>query len=151
MFDVVAGGRRRSVWTPRAVALSVVAHLLLLLGVFVAAAESPPPEKPGRDSTVVFPVPVAVAKASPRSPRPVTPPPPTPDEPRMATSDATPVSGDVPHAIPSEIPQYSQSEPRGNGFVGETSGSPSPAVRPAAGNADAGLTTATAGRALPTW
>lgn len=136
MFDVVAGRRRRSVWTPRSVAVSIAAHLLLLVGAFLPAAESRLPSQAPIELPVMV-SPPAATKAVARPRRPVTPPP-APVQPRLAGVDATPAPDDVPDAIPSEIPQYSRSELRGNGFGGEDSGLPSPDARPAAGNADPG-------------
>ena len=75
MFNVVVEHRKRRVWTPRTVAVSVGAHLVVLAGIVAAAAnaEAPPPRVVEYD----------IGRVQEKRPQPVkpTPPPPAPVEP----------------------------------------------------------------------
>jgi TonB family protein len=89
MFDVVTDRPRRRVWTPRTVAVSAGAHLLLL-GVFVTAAESTPAKAVRMDTTlVVFPLDPP-------------PPAPAPTDPRQTKGDY--VAPRAPEKVPATIP-----------------------------------------------
>ncbi|HSU14277.1 TonB family protein [Longimicrobium sp.] len=135
MFNVVTNRRKRSIWTPRTVAVSVGAHLLLLAA-FVTAAESTPPET--RERIVDLRLPDA-ARPKP-APKPVTPPPPAPDRPQ-------PVKGRVvterpPETVPTRIlppnPNQAPTVPTGgDGPEGDVEGTPdSTHTGPLTGNTD---------------
>ncbi|HSU14278.1 TonB family protein [Longimicrobium sp.] len=125
MFNVVTDRRKRSVWTPRTVALSAGAHLLLL-GVFVTAAESTP-AKPAPPGVIEFPI-----GDEPRpEPKPVTPQP-RPDEPQPKKGDF--VSPKPPPAVPDGVTKpdpddtpLHDADVRGLGIEGDVIGKPDPA------------------------
>jgi protein TonB len=138
MFKVVTERRKRSIWSPRVIVLSVGAHLLLL-GAFVTAAESTPPET--REAVVNLTLP---DEARPKpEPKPVTPPPPaapTPDPPRPKQGDfVTPKTPtEVPDGVtdpkPDETPLH-DSDVRAQGVEGDVVGKPDPGdTRPLTGN-----------------
>jgi protein TonB len=124
MFKVVAERRKRSVWTPRTIATSVVFHLLLLAG-FVTAAET----RDSKPDILVDEFPV-LEPEQPKITRVDPPPPPPaaekPDEP-------PPVKGrtlelQAPEKVPNNVPppdltakpvlidQYSGIGPLGNQY-----------------------------------
>ncbi len=123
MFNVVTERRKRSVWTPRTVAASVGAHLLLL-GVFVTVAESGTPRPVER----IIDLPIPAERARPQ-PKPVTPPPPAPDKPQPTRG--TFVSPRPPENVPPDIPPpdphappLSPREVTGLGTEGQVIGTP---------------------------
>ncbi|HEX6749317.1 MAG TPA: TonB family protein [Longimicrobium sp.] len=131
MFNVVTERRKRSVWTPRTVAASVGAHLLLL-GVFVTAAESRPPRPTERIVDLTMP-----AERRPEPPKqPATPPPPAPDKPQPTKGDfVTPrPPEEVPTTVPPPDPHAPAITPRdvtGIGQEGQVIGTPEPNRPPA--------------------
>jgi hypothetical protein len=82
MFRVLTRKRKRRLSSPRTVALSVGAHLLLLIGVVVsstaAPAESAPVEVVNDQWDIAKPAPPEPEPAEPQQPE--TPPPPTPGQ-----------------------------------------------------------------------
>ncbi|HEX8245404.1 MAG TPA: energy transducer TonB [Longimicrobium sp.] len=132
MFNVVTSRRKRRVWTPRTVAASVGAHLLLL-GVFVTVAES----TPARPAEHIVDLTVPPEPNKPTPPRPVTPPPRAPDQPAPRKGDfVTPrPPEDVPTTLPPPDPHAPPLPPRdvtGIGVEGQEIGPPSPNPAPPA-------------------
>ena len=128
MFTVVTDRRKRSVWTPRTVALSAGAHLLLL-GAFVTVGESTP-TKPGVD-TVLVSIPLDVAPRT--DPKMVAP---RPDQPRQ--KPGTFVSPRPPRVVPDVIPPpkpddtpLHESDVSGLGTEGDVIGTPGQSGPPA--------------------
>lgn len=140
MFKVVTERRKRSIWSPRVIVLSVGAHLLLL-GAFVTAAESTPPET--RERIVDLRLPDETRPKLP--PKPVTPPPPAApqrDEPKPKPGDfvtpktPTVVPDGVTDPKPDETPLH-DSDVSGHGVEGDVVGKPGPGdTRPLTGNTD---------------
>ncbi|HEX8904288.1 MAG TPA: TonB family protein [Longimicrobiaceae bacterium] len=136
MFNVVTERRKRSVWTPRTVAISAGAHLLLL-GAFVTAAESTP--APREERIIDLTVPTDPKPAAPQ--KVVTPPPPAPDRPVPVKGNF--VSPRPPENVPTTVPPpdpnatpLHESEVSGEGVEGEVIGTPTPNQPPAAGEAE---------------
>ena len=124
MFNVVTERRKRRVWTPRTVAASVGAHLLLL-GVFVTVAESTPAPPVIVDGEIVIP---PDPPKQPPAPRVVTPPS-APDRPQPKKGDF--VSPRPPDQVPDVIrpdprPTISERDVRGIGIEGDIIGTPTP-------------------------
>ena len=137
MFNVVVEHRKRRVWTPRTVAISVGAHLVVLGGIVAAAANAEPPGPP------VTPIEIG---NYPKAPTPVKPtPPPPPAEPNRPA----PVAGRTlvlqpPENVPVNIPPPNPTAPPANpedftglGQPGQVIGDP-PANPPANPPADPG-------------
>lgn len=137
MFNVVVGHRKRRVWSPRTVAISVGAHLLVLAVVVNAAANAEPEQR-----VVMMPLPDYVEKTRPQ---PVKPPPPAPVQPDRPP----PVAGrtlalETPTTVPDVLPPPDPAAPpvdpddfSGIGPVGQVIGEP-PATPPANPPADPG-------------
>ena len=134
MFTVVTERRRRRVWTPRTVAASVGAHLLLL-GVFVTAAESTP--APTREPVIEISLP---EEPEPPAPQP-TPPPAAPERPQPVKGDfVTPRPPEqVPATIPlpdPRVPPISPIDVSGIGVEGDVIGTPTPHPAPPTGQTE---------------
>jgi TonB family protein len=116
MFDVVTDRPRRRVWTPRTVAASAGAHLLLL-GIFVTTAESTPAKVVRTDTTLVeFPVT------------------PSPDPQQKKGDYVAPrapetVPATIPAPDPKAAPVHDDPDPRG--VPGDVVGPPDPPPPPA--------------------
>jgi len=118
MFDVVIERPRRRVWTPRTVAASAGAHLLLL-GVFVTAAESTPAKAVRMDTTLVE--------------RPVPQSPPDPEQKKgdhVAPRAPETVPSTIPAPDPKATPVHDDPDPRGR--PGDVVGPPDPPPPPPA-------------------
>lgn len=116
MFDVVTDRPRRRVWTPRTVAASAGAHLLLL-GIFVTTAESTPAKVVRMDTTLVE--------------LPVTP---SPDPQQKKGDHVAPRAPEtVPAAIPAPDPKAApvHDDPDPRGIPGDVIGPPDPPPLPA--------------------
>jgi protein TonB len=103
MLNVYVRGRKRRIWSPATIAVSVGAHLLLLAGAVSAAVEQPQ-EKPDEE-----PLPIYVDIAP--KPKVVQPPMPVEknDPPPSPTPQKQPVPGDFvtpkpPETVPTSIP-----------------------------------------------
>lgn len=133
MFSkITSDGRRRRILSPTNIALSVGAHVLLLGGVLMASNGEPRPVRIIEIPPEYFPPDVP--------PEPV-PPPATPPEPVVPEEPGQPVEGDYvspvpPDEIPTELPEYSPSDPvltpemtTGIGVRGDVIGTPDPADR----------------------
>lgn len=137
MFNVVVEHRKRRVWTPRTIAISVGAHLLVLAAVVNAAAKAEPPVK-----VVEYDVGRLQEKPRQEPVKPTPPPPAQPDRPapvpgQTLTLQPPPVVPDVipppnPDATPTDPDEYS-----GLGRPGQVIGDP-PADPPANPPADPG-------------
>jgi len=128
MFNVVVEHRKRRIWSARTVAISVGAHVLVLAGVVVAAAnpDAPPP----RVTTIELgPVPQKPTQqpAKPTPPRPADQPPPVHGRTLVLPTPTT-----VPHDIlpPHDETPVSSSEYSGEGPVGTEIGPPDPGPQP---------------------
>jgi protein TonB len=136
MFNVVTDRRKRRVWTPRTVAASAGAHLVLL-GIFVTAAESTPADP--KDDTRVIEFPIAQTPAPPKhDPAPT---PPAPDKPQPVKGDF--VTPRPPESVPTTIPApdphatpLHDSDVSGTGVEGDVIGTPDPHPQPPTGNTD---------------
>jgi TonB family protein len=133
MFNVVVEHRRRRVWTPRTVAVSVAAHLLVLAGVVTAAANVTPPEHVIEIPIGPPPEPRAPQPVKPTAPRPIDRPPPVRGHTlvlQAPTTVPTRVLPPDPTATPTDPNAYS-----GEGPIGDSVGTPSPGPpqTPAAG------------------
>src|SRR3954470_11378081 len=117
MFDVVTDRPRRRVWTPRTVAVSAGAHLLLL-GIFVTTAESTPAKVVRMDTTLVE--------------LPVPPSPPDPQQKKgdhVAPRAPETVPATIPAPDPKAAPVHDDPDPRG--IPGDVVGPPDPPPPPA--------------------
>lgn len=128
MFNVVVEHRKRRVWTPRTIAISVGAHLLVLAAVVSAAKAEERPE------VVVIPIDYPT-EARPKPVKPTPPPPAQPDRP--APVQGKTLALQTPEQVPETIPPPDSSAPpanpddyRGDGPVGQVIGDP-PANPPA--------------------
>jgi protein TonB len=126
MLNVYVRGRKRRIWSPATIAVSVGAHLLLLAGA-VSAAVGTPDEKPDEGFEEVIytevepkpkevPKPIQVEKNDP-------PPAPQPDRPKPVPGDF--VTEKTPEKVPDKIPAIDPTEkltgnttPDGNGEGG---------------------------------
>lgn len=98
MFKVVTERRKRPFWTPRTIAVSVGAHVLLL-GAFVTAAESTPARPADDDGNIVY-----IPTDPPRQPEPPkTPEPPRPPE-ATQPKKGTFVTPRPPDRVPDRLP-----------------------------------------------
>jgi protein TonB len=105
MLNVYVRGRKRRIWSPATIAVSVGAHLLLLAGAVSAAVGTPEPESKIDPDTIVFrideekpketPKPIQVEKNEP-------PPAPEPDQPKPVPGDF--VTEKTPEKVPDKIP-----------------------------------------------
>ena len=127
MFKILApGNRRRRVWSPTTIAVSVAFHGLFFLGVARASMADSPAKGP-EEEPIWIPVPQA---PPPPPPAPVRPAPPAPrDEPRQPpkTGDfkALRPPADVPDQIPVPDPTQRVEDPkdyRGQGEEGDKVG-----------------------------
>jgi protein TonB len=126
MFKVVTERRKRPFWTPRTVAVSVGAHVLLL-GAFVTAAESTP-ARPGPDDGPIIYIPTDPPVKQPEPPK--TPEPPRkPDAPEPKKGDF--VTPRPPDAVPDKLPtidphltRLTDHDVRGIGVEGDVIGTP---------------------------
>jgi len=137
MFKVVVERRKRSAWSPRTVAISVGAHLLVLAGVVIATANA----RPAPENVVEIPIGPAPDQPPPPRAKPTQPPPP-PDRP-------IPVKGQTlvlqaPETVPPDVPPPNPHEVAvdpgafsGLGPIGEVLGTPEPGPQPPpSGNTD---------------
>jgi protein TonB len=130
MFNVVVHRRKRREWSARTVAVSVGAHLLVLAGVFAAAANASVPPKPERRDTTLRWIETQEKKSSP--PAPVKPATPTPvrtnpmpggtPEPRAPDSVPTRIPPSNPGATPQ--PPDPGEGPAGGGGTGTPAPTP---------------------------
>ena len=127
MFNVVVEHRKRRVWTPRTVAVSVGAHLVVLGAVVAAAANAEPAPPPV--------VSIEIGEFRPK-------PPPQPVKPPAPADRPPPVRGRTltlqpPTAVPPDLPPPNPDTPpvnpddfRGQGPVGQVIGTPDPVPLP---------------------
>lgn len=127
MFKVVVERRKRSLWSPRTIALSVGAHLLVLVGVVTAAANARPADTVGPTFDIGQPPP---DRKPPTPVKPATPPPPQ--------ARPAPVAGrtrelEAPRFVPAHVPPpnpgdtpVSPDDFRGDGPLGDVLGTPDP-------------------------
>jgi protein TonB len=133
MFNVVVEHRKRRVWTPRTIAISVGAHLLVLAAVVSAAKAEE------REPVVVIPIDYP-AEARPKPVKPTPPPPADPDRPapvpgrRLELRAPETVPPDIPPADPATPPADEEDYNR-DGPPGQVIGDP-PATPPADTSAD---------------
>lgn len=126
MFKVVAERRKRSVWSPRTIAASVVFHGLLAAGFLTAAETGPEPVEKIVDTWHLTP---------PEPPRPVRveTPPPAPERDRPAPVKGQTVQIPAPVDVPTTIPEpdphatpVTAAQTTGLGVVGNVFGTPDP-------------------------
>lgn len=134
MFRVLTRKRKRRLSSPRTVALSVGAHLLLLIGVVVgstaAPAEARTEERVVDEWDIAKPAPPTPEPDEPRQPD--TPPPPTPGQ-TLETPSPTTVPEGIPDVDPNEQP-VRREDVTGVGPIGEVIGPPPPDPTPLTGN-----------------
>jgi protein TonB len=126
MFKVVVERRKRSIWSPRTVAISAGAHLLVLVGVVTAAANARPVS---RDEPVVD---EWVVPDKPQQTPPVKPtPPPPPDQPVPVKGQTLEIQ--TPETVPPRVlpphPGDLAVRPEdfsGQGRIGDVIGPPDP-------------------------
>ena len=136
MFNVVVHRRKRRAWSARTVAVSVGAHLLVLAGVFAAAANADTRETPPPPDTAIRWIDTRKKEPSPRAPvKPATPPPAQPNAMKEGTPELQP-----PDSIPTRVdPPNPGATPQppdpGEGPAGGGTGTPTstPAPRPPTG------------------
>jgi len=143
MLNLYVRGRKRRVWSPATIAVSVGAHLLLLAGVVstaVGTPDAPTDEKidewvlndpPAPKPKIVTP-PIPVEKNDP-------PPAPKPDQPKPVPGDF--VTPKPPTTVPTEIPAVNPTETpitaddvTGIGQEGDVIGPPPEKAQPLTGN-----------------
>ena len=136
MFRVLTRKRKRRLSSPRIVALSVGAHLFLLLAavaVSTAAPVDPAPEEHVVDEwDIAEPTPPPPAPVEPQPPE--TPPPPTPGQ-TVEMPSPTTVPDEIPVENPDEKPLREQ-DVTGIGPVGDVIGPPPAAPTPTTGNTE---------------
>jgi periplasmic protein TonB len=128
MFTVVVDRRKRSVWSPRTIAVSIGAHVLVLAGIIAAATNTQAAPAP-----VVVDIWTAPVKPTPAPPKPT--PPASPDQPVpvkgttlvLRTPDTVPDHVTAPH--PDDIP-INPSDVRGLGPEGDVLGPPDSTTTP---------------------
>jgi periplasmic protein TonB len=134
MFKVVAERRKRSVWSSRTVAASVVVHGLLAAGFLTATPDEGPRE-----------VVVDIGMIPPEPPKPVvarpTPPAPRPDKPQPTKGQTVqiPAPEKVPEVIPPPNPNDTPlpaEHVTGRGPVGDIFGKPDPDPAPPSGTTE---------------
>ncbi|HEU0054547.1 MAG TPA: TonB family protein [Longimicrobium sp.] len=107
MFNVLVGTRKRRMWSPVTVAVSVGAHVLLFGG-FLAASATDSAAAPD-----VTEIPIDAFPAAPREVEP-TPPPPAPEpatpEPTVPAVEGRTVVIEPPAEVPTEIPAVNPRE-----------------------------------------
>lgn len=134
MFRVLTRKRKRRLSSPRTVALSVGAHLLLLIGVVAsstaAPVESAPVEVVNDEWDIAKPAPPPPEPDEPRQPE--TPPPPTPGETVVVPSPTTVPAG-LPRIDPNEQPLLPK-DVTGDGTPGDVIGPPLAVPTPPTGN-----------------
>ncbi len=129
MFKVVAESRKRSFWSSRTVAASVVFHLLLLAG-FVSAAGNTTPQREEIGGVIEI--------GTPKPPKPVVAPPhaePAPDRPQpvKGATIQLPAPEKVPDTLPAPDPHatpVTEAMVTGTGPVGDVIGTPDPTTTP---------------------
>jgi protein TonB len=135
MFRVLTRKRKRRLSSPRTVALSVGAHLLLLIGVVVSSTAAP--VETGHeivgDLMLVEPTPPPPAPIE-EPQQPETPPPPTPGQTLETPSPATVPDG-ISEPDPSEQPVRVE-DVTGVGPIGDVIGTPPAAPTPPTGNTE---------------
>ena len=143
MFDIVSKYRKRRVWSPTTVAVSIAAHVLL----FGAAAGLSTREAPAAPTEEDPPIwietdPPAPVEVRPEPPAPPAPEQPEPDEPVPAVEGRTlevPQVTEVPTRLPPVNPneevtdprQYTGEGPIGNRYNENATGNPGTPVPPA--------------------
>jgi protein TonB len=136
MFRVLTRKRKRRLSSPRIVALSVGAHLLLLLGAVAistaAPVESRPVEQVMDEWDIAEPTPPPPAPVEPQQPE--TPPPPTPGQ-TLETPSPTTVPDRIPDVDPNEKPVRIE-DVTGIGPVGDVIGPPPATPTPPTGNTE---------------
>ncbi len=136
MFRVLTRKRKRRLSSPRIVALSIGAHLLLLAGAVVSSTAAP---APGTEEVLsepwVIPEPETPSPAPvEEQPQPETPPPPTPGQ-TLETPSPTTVPDRIPDVDPNEKP-VSVEDVTGIGPIGDVIGPPPAAPTPPTGNTE---------------
>jgi len=136
MFRVLTRKRKRRLSSPRIVALSVGAHLLLLLGAVAISTAAPVESRPVEQVMDEW----DIAEATPPPPAPVepqqpeTPPPPTPGQ-TLETPSPTTVPDRIPDVDPNEKPVRIE-DVTGIGPVGDVIGPPPATPTPPTGNTE---------------
>jgi len=104
MLNVYVRGRKRRVWSPATIAVSVGAHLLLLAGAVSAAVGTPDekPKEPIEDVTYTELEPKEAPKPIPVEQENDPPPAPKPDQPKPVPGDF--VTEKTPETVPDRIP-----------------------------------------------
>jgi TonB family protein len=141
MLNVYVRGRKRRIWSPATIAVSVGAHLLLLAGAVSTAVGTPEPTDVARD-TIVFNIPDEKPQEAPK-PIPVEkndpPPAPVPDQPKPVPGDfVTPrppaeVLTVIPTIDPNATP-ITEADVTGIGREGDIIGTPPEKAVPLTGN-----------------
>lgn len=126
MFKVVAERKKRSVWSPRTVAASVVFHGLLAAGFLTAAETGPAPVK-------VVPIDIGPGPVDPPKRVRVETPPPAPERDKPAPVKGQTVQIPAPEQVPTSIPEpdphatpVTAAQTTGIGVVGNVFGTPDP-------------------------
>ncbi|MFL5384860.1 MAG: energy transducer TonB [Longimicrobiaceae bacterium] len=127
MFKVVVERRKRSIWSPRTVAISVGAHLLVLTGVVIATANARPIDKVGPIVEIGQP---PEQKEPPAKVKPTQPPPP-PDQPVPVKGQTLQIEAPekVPESVRPPNPNEVAVDPReftGEGRIGDVIAPPDP-------------------------
>jgi hypothetical protein len=132
MLNVYVRGRKRRIWSPATIAVSVGAHLLLLAGAVSAAVGTPE-----REDEPIEDVTYTEIKSEPKeAPKPIPveqkndpPPAPTPDQPKPVPGDF--VTPKPPEVVPNVIPDIdpnatpiTAADVTGEGREGDVIGTP---------------------------
>jgi len=137
MFTVVAGRRKRRIWSPTTIAASVAVHVLLVGGAVYGATSAPAP----REGVDIVDLPPLPTEPKPRQPQ-RQPPPPAPANPSapvptpgatLAVQTPTTVPVDIPPVDPTATP-IDPSQVTGIGPVGDVIGPPPEDPTPLTGN-----------------